>query len=155
MSEDMSLQETVGRLASRIRSMGPGDRAELRRLDPAAPSGRAFWSLLPGDRELSPEEETRWGVVIQGMTEVAHSPSSSVGDALFSAGVSDTRFQRFIDCDPVKDIDSIRRVCGFLHSKGVAVNWVELATFILTRKTEKSEIVRRRICRRYYARSAK
>jgi hypothetical protein len=48
-------------------------------------------------------------------------------------------------------VDTLRRACGFLARKGIAVNWVEVARLVLTRDPDQAEEIRRKIARDFYA----
>ena len=150
----------IGRLSTAmIKSfLGPGDLAQLRRIDPLRPHCPAFWHSLTvwiaPDTTLSPDQESRWAIILSGMarmTGLLNLPGHPLGQALAEAGFNEGRLNRLLKVyDTAGLAVQVRRVSRFLAAAGVAVNWLDFAYFILTADPEKREDRNRRIARDYY-----
>jgi CRISPR type I-E-associated protein CasB/Cse2 len=137
--------------------IGKGDLAGLRRLRPQKLDHPAFWRILSefivSDTSLSAEMEGRWAVILSGLARMlpgGHAPKSSVGRTLANSGWSELRLLRFLRLPSSELSEGVRRLTAFLASKGAALNWVELANFLLVTDPEKQENARRRVARDYY-----
>ena len=162
-------------IASRIasESLSPGDRAELRRMDPDAPDTSVFWRLL-ASRDLlgSPTLESKWALILHGIALMtprsavdgnrgsAHNGYMPVGRALFLGGelrqekgfYSESRLNRLLTSrGPILRI-LLARMFRMLASANVSFNWREMARFILNEgyNEEAAENSRRRIARDYF-----
>ena len=100
--------EIVRNLAMEIARLDPGSAAALRRGPLAGAGAAAFWQLLAKHDIVLGEQA--WATVIQaiailtgvggggtpGTTTHAHDPKTTMGGALFGAGVSDLRLARLL-----------------------------------------------------------
>ncbi len=138
--------------------LGPGEAAELRRIDPESPSCPAFWRVMtvwiaPEER-LSPDQETRWAMILSGMARMKSLlplPGPTLGKALAESGFKERRLERLLRTRDSKNLsDQVRRVAGYLASRGVPVNWIDFAYFILTSDPEKREEKNRKVAADYY-----
>jgi len=154
-----TLGSTIGSIAAAMRdgALGPGDLAELRRLDVEAPDRPAFWKTLAWiskGEALPSEQETGWAIVLSSMARMApfhHKPGNAVGRVLGEAGVKEGRLMRLLRSHGPTFHDTVRRTCGLLAAHGLSIDWAELAALVLTRHPEKSESLRRKIARDYYS----
>lgn len=142
--------------------LGPGDLAQLKRLDVSRPDQPAFWKLeaelISPDAPLSLDAESRWAVVLKNMARMApfhHRPRRPLGTTLAEAGFAEGRMNRLLREKGDGLWDAFRRACAFLAARAEPVDWVETATFILTTDAEKAENIRRKIARDYFQRAQK
>lgn len=157
MEQQQTLADTIGRIAHAMDHdlIGPGERAELRRLDVQRPHSPAFWRIMTawGTIDQTPESEMRWAVVLSGMARMAPQPHRQgyrLGRALAQADYSESRLFKLLRAQGTIFEDTVRRLCNFLAAKAEPVDWVELASLILTTDERKAENARRRIARDYY-----
>ena len=138
--------------------LGPGETAELRRIDPERPSCPAFWRVMTvwiaPEKRLSPEQENRWAMILSGMARMKpllSLPGRTLGKALAEAGFTERRLARLLRTTDAKNLaDQVRRITGFLVSQGVPINWIDFAYFILTTDPEKREEKNRSVAADYY-----
>ena len=161
--EAPSLRSVVGQLAHAVGStLGPGDVAALRRLDPADPACPAFFKvaaaflvpagLLPAGGEARDEAERRWASVLSGLAiHEMHAPDRRLGQALAAAGFSELRFVRLLRAHDSGLRDEVRTTARFLASKAERADWTEMAQLVLSDGHDHAEAVRRRIARDFYA----
>lgn len=154
----------ISRIVGSIRAaltkgiIGPGEAADLRRLNPESPDCPAFWhamtTWIAPEKRLSPEQETRWAIILSGMvrmTAYLNAEGMSPGRALAEAGFNEGRLTRLLRTIDIGSLAvQIRRISGFLSSKGIPVNWIDFAYFILTTDSDKREERNRRVARDYY-----
>ena len=154
-------------------SLSPGDRAELRRMDPDTPDAAVFWRLMASHDLLgNPELEGKWALILHGIalmtrrnsagdnSGTAHDGYISVGRALFLGGephrekgfYSETRLNRLLTARGAILRILLARMFRMLASADVSFNWREMAQFILSEgyDDEASEQARRRIASEYY-----
>lgn len=153
------LGSLIGALAGLLQSpaIGPGELAQLRRLDADSPQQPAFWRLLvthvspdaaPGERA-----ERAWAVILSGMARMsprAHAYGRPLGAVLAETGYSEARFTRFLRAPRESLPDTLRRITAFLAHKGEPFDWTAVATLLLTTNLEKAEQVRRGMAADYY-----
>lgn len=157
-----SLEATVRLLASHLqtsRSLGAGDLAELRRMDPHSP-GPAYFKLeglvlddqLPGDEAERVDLETRWAAIIVGLALLGdlHCPPRRLGTALAEAQYSEVRFAKLIRADAERLTDELPMLARFLAARGVAADWTSAARLILSADRPDYERHRRNLARDYY-----
>lgn len=147
------------RVTSTLSKYGPGELAELRRLDASTPHAPAFWRLvashldahLPVDETARVEAERRWAVAVGAMAEAKgfHNPSARLGVAL--AGVVDERrVLQLLRSHGVALADAVRMIVHHLVSKGVPFDHAELARLVLSDERDDEERVRRAIYRDFF-----
>lgn len=158
--EYADLGSTISRLANYMNKgvLGPGEVADLKRLDCARPDKPAFWRALSWwispDRPPGPDEERRWALVLSGMARMSprnHQPGRKLGRVLAEHDYSELRLARLLRSRGASFDSTVRRLSYFLSARGEPVDWTELAALILTVNPEKAEAIRRRIARDYYA----
>ena len=158
MEQQQTLADVIGRVAHAMDHdlIGPGERAELRRLDIQRPHSPAFWRIMTAwvTSDQTTENETRWAMVLSGMARMApqpHRQGYQLGRALAQADYSESRLFKLLKAQGTIFEDTVRRLCSFLAAKAEPVDWVELGSFILSTDEKKAEDARRRIARDYYA----
>jgi CRISPR type I-E-associated protein CasB/Cse2 len=146
----------AGLLASQ--HFSPGDRAELRRLEPDDFNRTAFWRLLvghvPEDLRSTEAAEARWAMLLHGMALMApqhHRSGRSVGRALAEAGLPEPRLEQLVRARGPQQWPALRRLCQFLAARAAPIDWADFSTFILADNEDKAEEQRRRLARDYYA----
>ena len=160
MEQQQTLPDIIGRITGAMERnlIGPGERAELRRLDVAHPHSPAFWKVMSiwVESSQTPESETRWAIVLSGFARMGlqlNKRGVRLGQALYNAGYSESRLLKLLRAKGPTFADTVRRLCSFLAAKAEPVDWVDLARFILTADEQKADEVRRHIARDYYATS--
>jgi len=161
---DSGLAGLIGRLAAVMRNgaVGPGEMAQLRRLDTSSPDQPAFWRIastwIAPDRELSADEERRWAIVVGGMARMApnsHIRGRPVGRVLAELSVAEGRMTTLLRARGDAIAPAVRRVAVMLSARGEAVDWTGLAALILTTDKDRGEELRLRIAKDYYSTLAK
>lgn len=156
-----TLQGIVGKIDHAMTSgrLSTGDLAELRRISPDQPYTPALWKVLlnfvpeswtaGGGRD---EKERRWATLLMamGMNAGLHDPSSRFGSALARAGFSELRFVRLLRARDERLVEEMRRLAGFMSSKGAPANWTDAAHLLFEQEGDWAERHRRRIARDYY-----
>jgi CRISPR system Cascade subunit CasB len=160
MEQQQALPDIIGRITGAMERnlIGPGERAELRRLDVEHPYSPAFWKIMTAwvGSSHTPTSETRWAIALSGFARMGpplNKRGARLGQALASADYSETRLLKLLRVKGPTFADTVRRLCSFLAAKAEPVDWVELASFILTVDEQKADEARRRIARDYYATS--
>ena len=156
--------------ASRV---SPGDRAELRRLNPDSPTPAVFWRIMAENGLLGNLAfERKWALILHGIalmtprhggddaSQSAHDGTTPVGRALFLGGeeqretgfYSESRLHRLLTArgDMLRTL--LDRMFRTLASAGVSFNWREMSQLILSEgyDEETAERARRRIASEYY-----
>ena len=157
-----------------------GNLAELRRMRPDQPDVAVFWRLLGSHglldgREMGPELETRWGLILHGLALMtptaggaaspetfrpsAHDPATPVGLALFRGGdvsrtrafYSESRFNRLLTARGSMLHTLLARTFRMLGANQ-PFNWRQMARLILHEgyNEDSAEGVRRQMARAYY-----
>jgi len=161
----ISLKKSVGKAAGWLASdaLSNGDRAELRRIDPASPVTPALWKILLRLQEEGASvglghdaQERRWATLLMAMS-LCISPSQNLhdydvplGQGLAAAGWSETRFVRLMEADADTLPVLVRRMAQYLASKQQAVDWSNVAWLLFTASGDAAEDVRLNIARTYY-----
>jgi CRISPR type I-E-associated protein CasB/Cse2 len=139
----------------------PGRLAELRRLDPDAPQGAAFWTLLldhaPG-AVGDVRAEQAWAAVLRGMALMVphHRPADradgrgTLGEALAVADVSEPRFLRLLRVGGGELPGELRRLARLMAAKGAGFDWTDAWWLLRTAGGAGAEATRRRLARDYY-----
>lgn len=136
----------------------PGDRAELRRLEPDDFNRPAFWRLLaehvPDDLRRGDAAEQRWAMLLHCMAVMAplhHQPRQAPGRVLAEADWPEGRMEQLLRARGDQVWPTLRRLCRFLAARGIGLDWVDFAGFVLADDEEEAERHRHRIARAYYA----
>lgn len=131
-----------------------GDRAMLKRLDPARPPGLAFYRFalrhLPDGWQAQVGD---WQVILQGMALMApqiHDPDLPFGRALAENRYSEARLERLLAIEGDTRRTLLLRAIRFLASRKLACNWYDIARLLLTRESDKLERLHRQIATDYY-----
>ncbi len=141
-----SLAQIVMSLASQIRAdhYPPGDRADLRRLDPSSPGGPAFWRLMVRFVEEHPAAQleelegwagySAWAVLLAALGEGAelHTKNFGLGRACFEAKVSEARFTALLRASGTTLWRAVRQLVHQLTSAGQRVDFTDLARLLLS-----------------------
>ena len=142
--------------------MTTGDKASLRRMDPANPSGAAFWRLMSQRGMPTNAGVEKWGLIIHGIalmahgTERAHNPGMSVGRAIqgnqWPSLYSESRLSTLLAARDLALDRLLARLFRMLANKGSSFNWREMAWFILNEghNEEEAEKARMQVAREYY-----
>ena len=138
----------------------PGDLAQLRRLDPERPDGRAFWQLVAHHAPAALDDERAaraLAICLRGMAimrEFLAGEPRRLGTALAEAGVTELRVLRLLRADADRLAEELRQLARLLASKGEAgrFDWGEAYDLVRSAGTEREAEVRRRIARDYYGR---
>jgi CRISPR system Cascade subunit CasB len=155
--------EAVGRAARMLHpetgSLPTGEQATIRRVSPDAPVTPALWKVLThlGQHEapdwISPARwERRWGTLLMGMAHCPglHDYDTPLGEALATAGWSETRFVRLMEAGEETLPDLIRRMAQYLASKQQHANWDDVRRLLFYQSGETAEEIRLSIARSYY-----
>jgi len=140
--------------------LGPGELAELRRLDPESPSAPAFWRLVArvpeGDAHASGRvsQESKFAVVLKTFAQLrdAHRAGRPLGVALAESGLDERRLIQLLRARRAALAHAIRTVCHFLASKGAVVDAMDFARLVLSdgARVEWEEGVRRSVARDFF-----
>lgn len=132
-TEAPNLGQAIGHIARVLASADfpTGERARLRRLDPARPLGLAFYRFafrhLPGGWERQP---AAWMTLVAGialMGETAHRLDRPAGQSLAEAGYAEARLERLLAAEGDTLHTLLLRAARFLSARGVACNWTDFA----------------------------
>ena len=121
---NLSLGQTIARLAREIATLDPGSAAALRRGSQHGAGAAAFWKLF-AKYELSPTEEDGWSALMQAIailtpkgkrneeasTLSVYDPTTPMGAALHEAGVSELRLARLLTAQPNMRRTLVVRLC--------------------------------------------
>lgn len=140
---------------------GPGDLAELRRLDERSPDRAGYWKLLmrwvPEEERRTPADEQRWAVIMKGMALMTtgaarthHAEGARPGRVLAGHHFSELRLNRLLRLRGAALNEAFLRVCRFLAAKGGPVDWTDFGQLVLAHTEQAGESQRRRIARDYY-----
>lgn len=146
-----------------VRRLGPGDLAELRRLDPERPSAPGFWRLVAsmacaeGDATWRTENERRYAVILRTFAELrdVHRHGRRLGTALAEAQLDERRLLQLLRARKAALAHAIRTTCHFLTSKGVTVDAMDLARLVLTEDRPREDAERRQLARDYFRAAAR
>lgn len=141
-----------------------GDRSRLRRMDPDNPDTAAFWRLLVRSGMPQNPDIRKWGLIIHGMAlmshgaKQAHNRRISVGRALYQGGGKRVPFyaERRLSTLLAARGSTLHRLLGrlfrMLSAEGCALNWFEMAKFILYEGYDegRADQIRVKIARAYY-----
>lgn len=144
--------------------MTTGDKASLRRMDPANPDSAAFWKLVSQRGMPQNMEVGKWGLITHGValmahrTGLAHRSRIPVGQVLYqgagSSGplYSEDRLATLLSARGPTFHRLLARLFRMLANEGCAFNWREMAWFILNEghNEEEADKSRIEIARAYY-----
>lgn len=161
--ESITPSQAVGRAAAMLHpetgSLPTGDRAALRRIDPDTPVTPTLWKVLFDlEQDGSPtwigqtKWEQRWATLLMGMAHCAglHDYDVPLGQALATAGWSETRFVRLLEADDETLPVLLRRMAQYLASKQQLANWDDVRVLLFYQSGDTAEDVRLNIARSYY-----
>lgn len=141
--------------------LGPGARAALRRGDPITVMRQAAFHRLVArarvdESVLAADGWLRWATVLHAMA-IAIRPGAPLsqrpaGEALASAGYSESRFMRLLAADGDTLRDQIVLLARFMHSRDESLDWRDLGELVLADgiRPHTTERVRLRLARSYY-----
>jgi len=140
--------------------LGPGELAELRRLDPAHPSAPVFWKFVASmaDVDTDPlrrrERERRFAVILRTFAQLrdVQRGGRRLGSALAEAGLDPRRLLQLLRARKGALAHAVRTTCHFLASKAATVDAMGLARLVLSEDTAGNweEDERRRVARDYF-----
>ena len=152
--------------------------AGLRRMDPDNPQAAGYFRLMSEHNLLGNDQilERNWALVLHGIALMtpthrssdgrwtAHEAGMPVGKALYIGGdpartqnfYSETRLNRLLRARDQALRKLLERLFRMLGSAGRAIDWREMAAFILNQEynEEEAERCRRRIAEDYYSTQA-
>ena len=150
--------------AIEAKEMSTGDKASLRRMNPANPNSAIFWKLL-SQRGISRNADVRkWGLILHGMALMshtagqAHNPRIRIGRALYEGDgsrppfYSEDRLSTLLAARGPALHSILARLFRMLASQRCAFNWREMAWFILNEGSDeqRADEARIEIARAYY-----
>ena len=150
--------------AIEAKEMSTGDKATLRRMDPANPDSAIFWKIISQRGIPRNADVQKWGLILHGMAlmshtaGLAHNPRIRIGRALYEGDGSRTPFyseQRLSALLAARGYALHRilaRLFRMLASQRCAFNWRDMAWFILNEgyNEERADEARIEIARAYY-----
>lgn len=154
-----SLASLIQQIAVDLAGADNGTLAELRRLHPDAPGGRAFWRIvvtrlepdLPvGDKR--DEALRRWAVILRALATLhgLHNPGQRFGTVLAKAGVSEARLNKLLRVSGEALWDAVGAVTHQLGSAGAPVDLTGFAYLVLSDGRPHEREVRQHIANDYY-----
>lgn len=162
--ETTSIRTIISRIAARLAADAAiGDRAALRRLSFDAPDAPAFWRivvaelqpLLPAASPYREEHERRWAAILAGLAEVAgaglHAPKRRLGEAAAAAGLHEMRVLKLLRAHGDALLALVRPLAHQVVSKGVPVDWADVAQLVLSDGRADEDLVRRNLARSYFS----
>lgn len=162
------LKDTYWALSRHIAKAKPGDRAALSRLQPQSLQPHQLVALSRAllAAGLTPDNwhsDTwpRWALIAQGIALAGHDGQDRLGRQLARAGVSESRVTKLLTSRGDAFVQLLPRIVRLLASKGVAPNWRELGSLILSEansdpaSVEKSEQLRLGIAGPFFTQLAK
>lgn len=145
----------VALLSRRLRdgTLGPGEAAALRRLDPSAPDRRhlpVLYRLLAEIEAPSANEDVARLTLIAHALALArglHNPDVRPGRGMAELGVSEARFAALLAADFAGLTDVLPRLARRLAAQSCAIDWRPLARLVWTadRFEDEAETIRRRL----------
>ena len=144
--------------------MSTGDKASLRRMNPASPNSAVFWKLM-SQRGISRNADIyKWGLIMHGIALMshaagqAHNPRIRVGRALYEGDgsrppfYSEDRLSTLLAARGPALHRILARLFRMVSSQRSAFNWREMAWFILNEGSdeERANEARIEIARAYY-----
>ena len=140
--------------AMRKGTIGPGEMADLRRLNPRNPDRLAFWQVIvrwvEGEFPLSDEQTQRWAAVLQGWAVLGpdlHHPNWPLGRAMERSGLAESRLSRLLRAPDSQFLEAAIRLCRFMRAKREPFNWTEFARWVLEGNRDQANA---RIAQDYY-----
>lgn len=151
------LRPLIDRLAKRLKHLGTGPRAELRRLRADTEDRwrspafyRIYADTVAPTHAGHDEHERRWAMILSGMVRVEHRSGLGAGAVLAEHGFAEKRFVRLLDADDDHVASDLRTAVSFLAAKGASVNWADLSDLILSTGGDRHDQVRRGLAAAYY-----
>ena len=150
-----ALATTIAALAHRIDTLDPGDRAVLRRGDPEAEPSLVFVKLAL--RTPLPDWEANvpaWQTIAAGMALLlppgGRSAGPGLGRALADSDFSEARLERLLAAEGATLRGLFLRACRFLAARSVAIDWLDAARLLLTRKPDAARQARLHVATSYF-----
>lgn len=152
------LRDRIWSLAQLIASerFGTGERASLRRADPATVLGQPAFFRALAETGIEPAEEMAlvWAAIVHCVAQTAgNGATMAAGVALAEAGLSESRFARLMAARGDTLVDQLCLVARYLAAKQTPVNWADLAELALADAADDAarlEKARFRIARGFY-----
>ena len=172
----MRLDETIAQLSAEIRGLGPGDLAELRRMDTDGPGVATYWHLATQCGFLDSSTDT-WMCIVRIMAILSpkgdrtgahpvHDPKRRLGAVLCDGGdpgwgspaggvrpsVSEQRIARFLAEPPTHRATALERLARMLAARrdpARGINCTDIARLLLFPHDPSSS---RDLAREYYRR---
>lgn len=154
----------ISRIATHLADEGAiGARAALRRLQFEAPDAPAFWRIvvtdldgaIPQNSPWREQQERRWAAILTGLAVVVganlHQPKRRLGDALADAQLHETRLLKLLRARGDALLSLVRPLAHQLESKGISVDWADVAQLILSEGRGDEDRVRRDLARVYFS----
>lgn len=154
--------EAVARAFAQDR-VGPGERAELRRMRPSALPPGAFWHVMarlvephhsaPSSEPERSRWEDRWATVLSGMAQLPHNRDRRPGQTLAETGFHELRLRRLLRASGGRLADELLNTARFLASEGGGLDWRQVARLVHHDPQvapERANVVRRHIARDYF-----
>jgi CRISPR type I-E-associated protein CasB/Cse2 len=143
-------KDPLASLAAMLRSgaTSTGERARLRRADPAQGSRNALFEAerlfhAAGIDAALPDRHRRWFLVLHclALAEGRHDPRGAAepGAALARMRVSEARVQQLVEADLATLFDLLPRLARRIASEAAAVNWWPLAELVLGTESDDLE----------------
>lgn len=156
--------DEFGALAAFVRRAGPGDRAALARLNPAAMQphqvaalARALLAAGLAPEQWHPDTWPRWALIAHGIALAGHDQRQPLGSQLAQAGMSESRVTKLLTARGDAFLQLVPRLLRLMASKGVAPNWRELGDLVLKEhsadptRLDEAEDIRLQVAGRYFS----
>ena len=134
-----------------------GDKASLRRMNPANPDRPMFWRIMSQKGIPRNADVQKWGVIINGIALMAHHSrahreTTPVGKALFDVVDNENRLSMLLAARGTILHSILTRLFRRLATAGQPFDWLEMAWFILNEglNEKEADISRMKIARAYY-----
>jgi CRISPR system Cascade subunit CasB len=147
----MTLASVTNRLVGYLGTLGAGELADLRRLDPDRPSAPAYWRIA-GQEHISEHDETSWALAISLLAQLheQHTPKKQLGAALAESGVNPARVTQLLRAHDGNLEDVLRRIVHQLHQKRQPTDLTDIVWLVLSDRRSDEERARRRVARSFF-----
>ena len=155
-------REVIHQIARELRGKSAiGRRAQLRRLNFRSPDNPEFWRIVV--RHLDPfidvdryreADERRWAAILPGLAEIAgadlYHRGQSLGEAAALAGMLENRFIRLLRSRGDALLDLLRPLARQLLSKGVRVDWGDVADLVTSEGRTHEQDIRNQLAKHFF-----